>query len=112
MQKMADKGRLTVQQRVQTDLFFVEIKSVVETQMVSCPFGIWWAPAPKTIHRLHQQFQQDSTVLEKKRGRAASVRSPQNIEAVRVAMQRSQGKSTQKAMAELRISRRSVQRIL
>jgi hypothetical protein len=47
-----------------------------------------------------------------KRGRDANVRSPQNIEAVRVAMQRSPGKTTRKAEAELRISRRSVQRIL
>jgi hypothetical protein len=102
MQKMADKGRLTIQQRMQTFSFFTETKSVVETQRRFCArFGMLWAPAPKTIHRLHQQFQQDGTVLEKKCVHAASVRSPQNIEAVRVAMHRCPGKSTRKAEAEL-----------
>jgi hypothetical protein len=102
MQKMADKRRLTVQQRTQTVLFFAETKRDVETQRrFRARFGTRWAPAPKTIHRLHQQFQQDGTVLEKKRARAASVRSPHNIEAVRVAMQRRPRKSTRKAEAEL-----------
>jgi hypothetical protein len=106
MQKMTDKGRLTVQQRMQTVLFFAETKCVVETQRwFRAHFGTQWAPAPKTIHRLHQQFQQDGTVLEKKCECGTSVRSPQNIEAIRVAMQRSPGKSTQKAEAELRTSR-------
>jgi hypothetical protein len=67
-------------------------------------FGMWWAPPPKTIHRLQQQFQQDSTMLENECGHAASVHSPQNIEAARAAMQRSLGQSTWKAMAELRVS--------
>jgi len=51
-------------------------------------------------------------VLEKKQPRPASVRTPVNIEAVRVALTRSPSKSTRRASAELGISRRSLQRIL
>jgi hypothetical protein len=85
---MAEKGRLTVEHRVQTVLF-AESKSIVATQ---------------------RGFR--ASVLERKRGRALSVRTAQNIDAVRVAIQRSPGKSTRRASAELTISRRSVQRIL
>jgi hypothetical protein len=40
------------------------------------------------------------------------MRSPQNIEAVTVAKQRSPGKLTWKARAQIRVSRQSVQQIL
>jgi hypothetical protein len=81
---MADKGRLTVQQRMRTVLFFCRNKKFVEMQRgFRAHFGMQWASAPKNIHRLHQQFQQDGTVWEKKRGCATSVYSPQKIEAVK-----------------------------
>jgi hypothetical protein len=51
-------------------------------------------------------------VKEERRLRAPAVRSPENLEALRVATQRSPGKSTRKASRELGISRRSIQRIL
>jgi hypothetical protein len=109
---MAEKGRLTVEQRVQTVLF-AESKSIMATQRgFRARFVTRWAPSPKTIRMLHQQFQQNGSVLERKRGRAASVRTAQNIDAIRVAMQRSPAKSTRRASAELTISRRSVRRIL
>ncbi|PSN38866.1 hypothetical protein C0J52_26669 [Blattella germanica] len=50
--------------------------------------------------------------MEPKRPRPKPVCSPENTEAVRVAMQRSPGKSCRKAAVQLGISRRSVQRIL
>jgi hypothetical protein len=102
MQKAANKGRLTVQQKEQTFLFVVETRSVLEMQRRFCArFGMQWAPAAKSIHRLHQKFQQDGTVLEKKHKHATSVHSPQNIEGVTAATQRSPGKTTWKAAAEL-----------
>jgi len=51
-------------------------------------------------------------VLEKKRPRPTSVRTPANIEAVHVALTWSPSKSTRRASAELGISRQSLQRIL
>jgi len=51
-------------------------------------------------------------VLEKKRPRPASVRTPANIEAVRVALTRIPSKSTRRVSVELGISHRSLQRIL
>jgi hypothetical protein len=68
MKKMADNGRLMVQQRMLTIFFlcFVERKSAVDMQrLFHAHFGRQWAPAPETIHRLHQQLLQDHTVLEK-----------------------------------------------
>jgi hypothetical protein len=95
---MAEKGRLTVEQRVQTVLLFAESKSIVATQR---GFVTRWAPSPKTIRRLHQQFQQNGSVLERNCGRAASVHTAQNIDAVRVAMQRSPGKSTRRGLGRI-----------
>jgi transposase len=107
---MADNGRLTVEQKVKFVLFFAETKSVIETQRrFRSHFGTRWAPCKQTIYRLFQQFETNGSVLEKKRQCPASVRTPENIEAVRVALTRSNGKSTRKASAELGISRRSLQ---
>jgi hypothetical protein len=69
---MTVKGALTVQQRMQTvkrNKKNKPKKSVLEMQKwFHAHFGMWWAPAPKTIHRLQQQFQQDSTMLENECG--------------------------------------------
>ena len=43
--KMADSGRLTVDQKVKVVLFYAETKSVVVTQRYFCAhFGTRWAP--------------------------------------------------------------------
>jgi hypothetical protein len=63
-------------------------------------------------NKFYSQFNNNGSMLERKRHRPSSVRSPENTEAVRVALQRSPSKSTRKAAAQLGISRRSVQRIL
>ena len=105
---MADNGRLTVDEKVKVVLFYAETKSVVATQRrFGAHFCTRWAPCKQTIYRLCQQ-----SVLEKKRPRLASVRTPANIEAVHVALTQSPSKSTRRASAELGISRRSLQRIL
>jgi len=111
---MADNGRLTVDQKVKVVLFYVETKrSVVATQRrFRAHFGARWAPCKQTIYRLCQQFETNGSVLEKKRPRPASVHTPANIEAVRVALTQSPSKSTRRASAELGISRRSLQTIL
>jgi hypothetical protein len=47
-------------------VFFMETKSIVEMQSWSFAcFRMQWAPSPKTMHRLDQQFEHDGTVLEK-----------------------------------------------
>jgi len=106
-------GWLTVDQKVKVVLFYAETKSVVQTQRrFRAHFGTRWAPCKQTIYRFCQQFETHGSVLEKKRPRYASVRTPANIEAVRVALVRSPSKSTRRASAELGISRRSLQTIL
>ena len=48
--KMADNGRLTVDQKVKVVLFYAEIKSVVATQRrFRAHFGTRWAPCKQTI---------------------------------------------------------------
>jgi hypothetical protein len=69
-------------------------------------------PSFKTLDKLYNQFNNDGSVLERKRRRPSFVRSPENIDAVRMALRRSPSKSTRKAAAQLGISRRSVQLIL
>jgi hypothetical protein len=105
---MAEKGRLTVEQRVQIVLLFAESKSIVATQGFSCLFSDALGPFSKN----HSQV--PSTVSTKwfsfgtKTWTCCSVHTAQNIDAVRVAMQRSPGKLTRRASAELTISRCSV----
>jgi hypothetical protein len=49
--------------------------------------------------KLYYQFNNDGSVLETKRRKPSSVRSAENIDAIRVALQRSPSKSTRKAAA-------------
>jgi hypothetical protein len=103
---MADKGRLSVEQRIKTVLFFTEIRSVVVTQTwFHSHFHTRWAPSFKTIHKLYNQFNNGGSVQEKKCHQPSSVHSLENIDAVRVALQRSTSKSTRKAAAQLGISK-------
>ena len=51
--KMADNGRLTIDQKVIVVLFYAETKSVVATQgRFREHFGSRWAPCKQTIYRL------------------------------------------------------------
>jgi hypothetical protein len=109
---MADKGGLSIE-RMKTVLYFTETRSFMVTKRRFCAhFQTRWAPSFKTIHKLCNQFNNDGSVFERKRRRLSSARSPENIDAVRVTLQRSPNKSTRKAAAQLGISTRSVQRIL
>ena len=72
---------MTVVQKVKVVLFYAQTKSVVETQRrFRAHFGTRWAPCKKTIYRLCQQFETNGLVLEKKRPRPASVRTPQSCD--------------------------------
>ena len=52
--KMADNGRLTVDQKVKVVLFYAETKSVVATERrFLAQFGISWALCKQTICRLY-----------------------------------------------------------
>jgi len=100
--KMVDNWRLTVDQKVKVVLFYAETKSVVATQRhFRAQFFTRWAHCKRTIYRLCQQFETNGSVLEKKRLHPASVCTPANIEAVRVALTRSPSKSRRRASAEL-----------
>ena len=51
--KMADSGRLTVDQKVKVVLFYTETKSAVATERrFPANFGTRWAPCKQTIYRL------------------------------------------------------------
>ena len=51
--KMADNGRLTVEQKVKVVLFYAETKSVVATQRrFLAHFSTRWAPCKQTIYRI------------------------------------------------------------
>ena len=53
VRKMADNGRLTVDQKVKVVLFYAEIKSAVATQRrFRAHFGTRWTPCKQTIYRL------------------------------------------------------------
>jgi hypothetical protein len=97
---MADKGTLSVEQRIKALLFFTETRSVVVTQRWICAdFQTGWAPSFKGINKFYNQFNNDGSVLERKRHWPSSVRSPENTDAVGVALQRSPDKPTRKAAA-------------
>ena len=51
--KMADNGRLTVDQKEKVVLFYAETKSLVPTQRrFLARFGTRWAPCKRTVYRL------------------------------------------------------------
>jgi hypothetical protein len=99
---MAAEGRLSVEQHIKAMLFFTETSSVVVTQRwFHAHFQTRWAPSLKTIHKLYNQFNNDGSVVERKCCRLSSVRSLDNIDTVRVVLQRSYSKSTRKAAAQM-----------
>jgi hypothetical protein len=86
---MADKGRLSIEQRIKTVLFFSETRSAVVTQRrFRVHFQTQWAPSFKTIYKLYNQFNKEGSLLERKRRRPWSVRFPENVDAVRVALRK------------------------
>ena len=51
--KMADNGRLTVDQKMKVVLFYAETKSAVATQRrFRAHFRTKWAPCKQTVYRL------------------------------------------------------------
>ena len=53
VRKMADNGRLTLDQKVKCVLFYAETKSVVANQRrFRAHFGTRWAPCKQIIYRL------------------------------------------------------------
>jgi hypothetical protein len=110
---MVDHNRLTIEQRAKVFVFFAETKSVTATERrFRAVFHTRWAPAGNTILHLYCKFEEEGSVKEEKRPWAPAVHSLENVETLRLAMQRSPGKSTRKASRELGISRHLIQRIL
>ena len=52
LRKMADNGRLTVDQKVKVVLFYVETKSVATERRFRAHFGTRCVPCKQTIYRL------------------------------------------------------------
>jgi hypothetical protein len=67
-------------------------------------------PSFETIHKIYNQFSNNGSALESKRHRPSSMRSPENTDAVRVALQRSPSKSTRKAAAQLGIGATNIEK--
>jgi hypothetical protein len=97
---MADKGRLPLEQGIETVLFLTEAKSaVVTTEAVLYPFSNMMGTfIQKTVHKLYNRFNKDGSMLERKCRQPSSVLSLENIDAIRV-LQRSPIKSIRKAAA-------------
>jgi hypothetical protein len=75
---MTDKGRLSEEQRTKTVLSFIETRSAVVTQRwFHAHFQTQWAPSFKTIHKLHNQFNNDGSVLERKCHRPSTLTLPE-----------------------------------
>jgi hypothetical protein len=92
-------------------LFSAETRNVVVTErrfQLANAMGVFI----KKNHKHYDQFNDDGSVLERKHCRLSSMHSLENIDTVRVALQRSRSKSTRMAAAQLWISRQLVQRIL
>ena len=91
---------------------FHETRSIVLTQRrFRQQFYTQWAPCNRTIHTLYEKCVREGTILDPKRHTPKPVCSLENMEAIRVALQRSPDKSYSKSAVQLGISRRSVQRI-
>jgi hypothetical protein len=87
-----------VEQRTKTVLFFSETRSAVVTQRrFRVHFQTRWAPSFKIIHKLYNRFNNDGSVLARKRRQPSSVLPPENIDAIKVALQKRPSKSTRKA---------------
>jgi hypothetical protein len=70
-------------------LFFTEARSVVVTQRrFRAHFQTQWVCSFKTIHNLYNQFNNDGSMLERKRFQPSSVRSPENTDALTVVLQK------------------------
>lgn len=70
-------------------------------------------PSSHAILTWVRNFEETGSALKKKPpGRVVSVRTPENVDAVRVAVERSPRRSVRKIASSLQLNRRSVQRIL
>ena len=106
---MAEHGCQSFDQHIKLVLLYAELKSVTATQRrFRAIFHMHWAPSRNTILQLHTKFEEEGFLLECKRPQTAHVRSPENIAALRVAIQRSPNKSTRQTAMKMGISRRSV----
>jgi hypothetical protein len=92
-------------------MFFTETRSSVVTQAVSCPFSDVMGAFNQNIQKHYNQCNNYGSVLERKCHRPSSVRSPENIDAVRAELQRSPC-NIKEGCTQLLISRQSVQQIL
>jgi hypothetical protein len=83
---------------------------VVTQRRYHVHFQTRWAPSFKTIYKFYNQFNNDGSLLEIKHRRPSSVQSPENTDDVRVALQKSPSKSTNKAAAQLGIGATNIEK--
>ena len=110
-------ARWSVQQRIFCMELFVSSKSIVSVQReFRRKFGDGRqrgaAPSRKIIGQWLRQWRETGSVQVKARTRRNNVRSSENIQRVRIALERSPRRSVRRHSQLLNLSDRSVQRIL
>jgi transposase len=97
-----------VQQRVFGVERFVRSNSVVDVRRAFRRE----VPSRKTVRAWVREWRETCSVKDKKPGRRRTVRKPENVEHVRVALERSPRRSARLHASALHLSRRSLSRIL
>jgi len=105
-----------VNQLVFADMTFIECKSIITVQrnvrrQFNIPVG-GNVPSRNSILDWYHKFQNTGSVLRTYKGSQKSVRTPENIERVRQAIEQSPQRSARRHSQWLNLSTRTVQRIL
>ena len=106
--------RWGIRERVCAVELFIQTGSITETQRgFHCEWNQQEAPSPNAIRRWIRQWREEGSVMcEKSPGRPSSVRTLDNIAQVLASVSRGPRRSARKHAQALRMSDRSVRRIL
>ena len=106
----------TIEQRSKIVKFYLETKSLVQTQReYRKHFGVKEAPSVTSIKKIVQKFEVHGTCHNRNKGnsgRRVSARTELNIDTVRESTVRSPKKSIRRRSSELGLTKSTVQRIL
>ena len=106
----------TIEQRSKIVKFYLETKSLVQTQReYRKHFGVKEAPSVTSIKKIVQKFEVHGTCHNRNKGnsgRRVSARTELNIDTVRESTVRSPKKSIRRRSSELGLTKSTVQRIM
>ena len=106
----------TIEQRSKIVKFYLETKSLVQTQREYCKhFGVKEAPSVTSIKKIVQKFEVHGTCHNRNKGnsgRRVSACTELNIDTVRESTVRSPKKSIRRRSSELGLTKSTIQRIL